>query len=128
MQPLLQQCLEAANSAKTLAKAVHGNEIAPLAVTISNGVNIELAIWALKELFGAYPGIQLKIRRGTPEMVMEALRSGEAEVAIACEIAQEWDRLDRWPLFKEPPELAVALQPSFQPRQRRRSVSQRSFR
>lgn len=113
MQPLLQQCLDAANSARALAKAVQGNEIAPLSVTISNGVNIELAIWALKELFGAYPGIQLKIRRGTPEMVVEALRSGEAEVAIACEVSDEWDRLDRWPLFKEPPELAVALDHRF---------------
>ncbi len=113
MLPLLQQCHEAAASAKTLAKAVHGNQIAPLAVTISNGVNIELAMGALKELFGAYPGIQLSIRRGTPDAVMEALRSGEAEVAIACATDEEWERLDRWPLFKESIELAVALDHRF---------------
>jgi DNA-binding transcriptional LysR family regulator len=108
MLPLLQQCYEAANSAKSLAKAVGGNQIAPLALTISNGVNVELALAALSELFRAYPGIQLRIRRGTPDVVIEALKSGDVEVAIAGTIDEEWDRLDRWPLFKEPIELVVS--------------------
>jgi DNA-binding transcriptional LysR family regulator len=108
MLPLLQQCYEAAASAKTLAKAVRGNEVAPLAVTISNSVNIELAMPAFAELFRAYPGIQLRIRRGSPQAVVEALKAGDVEVAIAGQLDEDWDRLDRWPLFAEKIELAVS--------------------
>ena len=108
MLPLLQQCFEAANSAKTLAKAVSGNEVAPLALTISNSVNIEMAMAAISELFRAYPGMQLRIRRGSPQAVVEALKAGEVEVAIAGQLDEDWDRLDRWPLFKEPIELVVS--------------------
>jgi DNA-binding transcriptional LysR family regulator len=108
MLPLLQQCYEAANSAKTLAKAVRGSEVAPLAVTISNSVNIELAMPAFAELFRAYSGIQLRIRRGSPQMVIEALKAGDVEVAIAGQLDEDWDRLDRWPLFTEEIELAVS--------------------
>jgi len=108
MVPLLQQCYTAANSAKDLAKAVQGNKIAPLGVTVSDGINIELALPAFAELFRAYPGIELKIRRGTRDVLLEALKNGDVEVAIAGTIEEEWDRLDRWPLFREPLELAVS--------------------
>jgi DNA-binding transcriptional LysR family regulator len=108
MLPLLQQCYEAANSARNLAKAVRGNEVAPLAVIISNSVNIELAMPAIAELFRAYSGIQLRIRRGSPQAVVEALKAGDVEVAIGGQLDEDWDRLDRWPLFTEDVELAVS--------------------
>lgn len=107
MQPLLQQCYDAANSAKNLAKAVRGNEVASLAVAISNSINIELAMPAFAELFRAFAGIQLRIRRGSPDDIIEALKNGDVEVAIAGLLEEHWDRLDCWPLFSEKIELAV---------------------
>ena len=109
MLPMLQQCYDAAVSAKSLAKSVRDGEIAPLNVVISNCVNIAVVARYFAELVTEYPGIELKVRREPASGVAAALKSGEADVAIAGSI-EEWDRLDGWPLFREPIELAVNSQ------------------
>ncbi|TGP23660.1 MULTISPECIES: hypothetical protein [unclassified Mesorhizobium] len=58
------------------------------------------------ELFRAYPGAHLKINRGSPAAVIDALKSGDVELAIAGPLGQASDRLDVWPLFQEAMELA----------------------
>ncbi|WP_192257278.1 LysR family transcriptional regulator [Mesorhizobium silamurunense] len=83
MLPLLQQCYDAATSAKSLAKAVQSSDVAPLNVTISNSVNIALLVSTFTELFRAYPGVHLKINRGSPTAVVDALKNGEVELAVA---------------------------------------------
>ncbi|MFD2055829.1 LysR family transcriptional regulator [Mesorhizobium calcicola] len=98
MLPLLQQCYEAANSAKSLAKAVQSSDVAPLNVTISNSVNIALLVSPFTELFRAYPGVHMKISRGSPTTVVEALKNGDVELAVAGQLGAAWDRLDTWPL------------------------------
>jgi DNA-binding transcriptional LysR family regulator len=45
--------------------------------------------------------LEIKLLRGTAGEILELLKKGDAELAIAAEIGQEWDRLDRWPLFSE---------------------------
>lgn len=106
MLPLLQQCYDAAVTAKSLAKAVQKHEVSLLTIVVSNCVNTTILAPAIKELLQALPGVQLKMSRGTPSAVMEALRSGAAEMAVAGRL-DDWERLDRWPLFREPIELAV---------------------
>lgn len=105
MLPLLQQCYDAAVSAKSLAKAVHGNEIVPMNVAVANCVNMAVLAPLFAQLARACPGVELQIRRGTGSAVAAALRNGEADVAIAGPL-DDWDRLDEWPLFREPVELA----------------------
>ncbi|TIS54159.1 MAG: LysR family transcriptional regulator [Mesorhizobium sp.] len=107
MLPLLQQCYDAASSAKSLAKAVKSSDVAPLKVAISNSINIALLISPFSELFRAYPGVHLKISRGAPMIVVEALKIGDAELAIAGPLGQAWDRICTWPLFDEEIELVV---------------------
>ncbi|MDX8511154.1 LysR family transcriptional regulator [Mesorhizobium captivum] len=107
MLPLLQQCYDAAISAKSLAKAVQSSDVAPLNVTISNSINIALLVSPFTELFRAYPGVHLKINRGSPADVVDALKDGNVELAVAGPLGQAWDRLDMWPLFQEGIELAV---------------------
>ncbi|TGR35870.1 LysR family transcriptional regulator substrate-binding protein, partial [Mesorhizobium sp. M8A.F.Ca.ET.198.01.1.1] len=89
------------------AKAVQSSDVAPLNVTISNSINIALLVSPFTELFRAYPGAHLKISRGSPAAVVDALKSGDVELAIAGPLGQAWDRLDVWPLFREEIELAV---------------------
>jgi DNA-binding transcriptional LysR family regulator len=60
----------------------------------------------LAELARALPGAELKVRRGASTGVLEALQSGEADIAVAGPL-EAWDRLDVWPLFREQVELAV---------------------
>jgi DNA-binding transcriptional LysR family regulator len=106
MLPVLQQCYDAAVSAKTLAKAVNDSDAAPMNVAVSNCVNMAVLARFFTEMIRAYPGVELRIQRGTSSSVLDALKNGEADIAIAGPL-EPWERLDGWPLFREPVELAV---------------------
>jgi len=108
--PLMQQCYDAAVSAKTLASAMKKNEIAPLSIAMSQTINIALFMPQLNELSRAFPGIQLKIRRGGPDEIDRLLKDGEAELAVAGPLPEAWDRLDSWPVYEERFDLLVSRQ------------------
>jgi DNA-binding transcriptional LysR family regulator len=101
MQPLMQQCLDSAVSAKSLATSLRNGEIAPLAIALSRTVNIALIVPQLTELTASFKGLELKFRRGNGEQIAEFLKKGEAELAIAGPIDAAWSRLDAWPLMIE---------------------------
>ena len=61
----------------------------------------------MRELFGAYPGAELKIRRGSGDAIGDMLKNGEVELALAGPLGETWARLDRWPLFGEPMSVVV---------------------
>lgn len=109
MLPLMQQCYDSAVAAKTLARAVKGNEVAPLNFAVSNSVNLELLMPPIAEMFRAFPGIQLKILRGTIAGVVDLLKDGKADLAVAGPLGDVWDRLDAWPIVVESFELAIPL-------------------
>jgi DNA-binding transcriptional LysR family regulator len=109
MLPMLQQCYESAHAAQSLARAVKTREVAPLSLAVSRTMNIEVFIPVLSELFRAYPGVELKIKRLATREVGQLLRAGDVELALAGPIADEWERTERWPLFDEPFEVAASL-------------------
>jgi DNA-binding transcriptional LysR family regulator len=120
MLPLMQQCYESAVTAKALASALKSGAVAPLSVALSLAVNIGILVPFLTELVRVFPGLELRFARGSGPEVAELLKKGEAEVAIAGSLGESWDRLDAWPLFAEPYQLAVGKR---HPLARRRSVS-----
>ena len=75
MLPLMQQCYDAATSAQSLARAVKSSEVAPLALGVTIAVNISTFMPTIGELFRAYPGLQLKIRRGDGREISRAVRA-----------------------------------------------------
>jgi DNA-binding transcriptional LysR family regulator len=101
MLPLLQQCYDAAQGVKQLAHQIRRGEVASLRLALSNTIDITLLIPFLAELTRAFPGLELKFSRGTGEMAAEALKKGEADLAVAGMLSQSWDRFDVWPLFSE---------------------------
>jgi len=107
MLPLMQQCYDAAMSARSLAKAVKSNEVAPLSVAVSLTVNMATFVGPLSQMFAAYPGAQLKIRRGNATELGAMLKDGDAELVLAGPLADSWERLDVWNLFDEPYGLLV---------------------
>lgn len=107
MLPLLTQCYDSAAAAKQLAVSYKKGACAPLCLALSHTVNLTLLIKPLTELVKAFPGLELKFSRGTSGEVDQQLRHGDAEVAIACPLADPWERLDSWVLFTERFELAV---------------------
>jgi DNA-binding transcriptional LysR family regulator len=107
MLPFMQQCFEAASSAQALARAVKSNDVAPLNLALSCSINMAAVMQPVSELFRAYPGIQLKIRRGAAAAIGDMLKNGEVALAIAGPLEQSWERLDRWTIFVEPMSVTV---------------------
>lgn len=108
MLPLMQQCYESAQSARSLARAVKNGETTLLSIAISRTVNVALLAGRLAELCRVYPGVQLRVNRSSAQEAAESLKKGEAELAIAGPLGEVWERLDKWSLFSEPFELIVS--------------------
>ena len=107
MLPLLTQCFDSANAAKQLATSYKKGKCAPLRVGLSHTINMQIVIQPLSELVRAFPGLELKFFRGTAGEVGAELKSGAIEVALACPLPEDWERLESWDLFTERFELAA---------------------
>jgi len=108
MLPLLKQCYDSAIGARTLASSMKSGEVGALRLALSRSISMELMTPFLHELTRVFKGLQLRLLRGTAAEVLELLKKGEAEFAIAADLGEEWERLDRWPLFTEGFELIVS--------------------
>ena len=101
MLPFLRQSYEGALAAKEQAASYGAAEYAPLRLGLSLTVDLEVVAPMLSELARGYPGLQLHLIRASAEVVLEGLKAGEIELALAADNPAEWDRFDRWPLFEE---------------------------
>ena len=102
MYPLLKQCYDSAQSARALAAMINDGEVGSLKVAVSTSIELSLILKEVNELRRSFNEIELKILRGTGPQLVEYLKSGEAELAVAASIGAAWDRLDAWTLFDEP--------------------------
>lgn len=100
MKPLLQQCYDSAIAAKQVASKLKKGEVSALSIAVSWSLDIDLLLAPLAELVKAFPGIQLRLRRGVAAEIATMLKNGEVELAIGGPLEQ-WDRLDAWPMFTE---------------------------
>ena len=107
MLPLLKQCYESALGARSLASAIKGGEVGALRLVLSRTVGLDLLTRYFSELTRLFAGLEMKLLRGTAADVVELLKSGDAELAIAGTIDETWERLDKWPLFTERFQLLV---------------------
>lgn len=107
MLPLLQRCYDSALNAKELARSIGSEDVAPLSVGISNSVGIDRFLPSMSEVFRSFSGLQLRILRGGKDQIVAYLKDGEADIAIAGPLQDEWERLDHWDLFGEGFELIV---------------------
>jgi DNA-binding transcriptional LysR family regulator len=56
-----------------------------------------------------FPNLELRFLRGTVPEVSEALKKGEATLAIAGSLGETWERLDAWPLLTEESRMVAAI-------------------
>jgi DNA-binding transcriptional LysR family regulator len=101
MFPLLKQCYDSAQSARALAAMINDGAVGVLKIAVSSSIELNLILNEVNELRKNFSEIELKILRGTGPQLVEYLKAGEAEIAIAAAIGAAWDRLDTWPLFDE---------------------------
>jgi DNA-binding transcriptional LysR family regulator len=108
MLPLMQQCYDSAQSAKQMATSIKKGVVAPLSIGLSSAVSISLLVPILTELVRVFPGLEIRFSRGASVEIAERLKKGDVEVAVSGPFADNWDRLESWPLFTEPYKLAVS--------------------
>jgi DNA-binding transcriptional LysR family regulator len=72
-----------------------------LKLALSQTVDLSLLVPPLTELTRSFPGLELKFLRGTGEAVLQHLKAGDCDVAVAGRLGEDWDRLDSWLLFAE---------------------------
>lgn len=113
MLPLMTQCYDSAISAKSLATSIKTGDIQPLRLALSRTIGIMPLVPHLTELTRNFKGLELKFQRGDAAQVLEALKKGEAELAIAGPLPENWERFDAWPLFTENYMVAVSKQHRF---------------
>jgi DNA-binding transcriptional LysR family regulator len=101
MLPLLKQCYDSATSARELALSMKKGDVASLKLALSHTFDINLLLPHLNEVRQRFERLECKLLRGTAAEVVELLKSGEAELGIASDVGESWDRLDHWPLFTE---------------------------
>lgn len=110
MQPLLQQCYDSALTAKTLAAKVKRGEVPNLSLAVSRTLDLELIMAPLAEMHRAFPGLQLKLRRGTGAQIAALLKNGDVDLALGGPMGETWDRLEAWPMFTETFDLVVGAE------------------
>jgi DNA-binding transcriptional LysR family regulator len=101
MHPLLKQCYEAAAGARSLATAFKSGEVGALKIALTHAVDLSLLIPFLNQIKRQFNRLELIFLRGDSREVAEMLKKGEAELGIAAELDESWERLDSWPLFRE---------------------------
>ena len=107
MHPLLKQCYDAASGARTLAPSFKGGEVGALRIALTHSIDLSLLIPHLDQIKRQFNRLEFRFLRGNAREVGEYLKKGEAELGIAAEIGEDWDRLDTWPLFTENFQLVV---------------------
>jgi len=108
MTPFLQQCFDSAAAAKTLASSLEKGMVSPLTLAISRSLSLSLIVSQLTELSRAFDGLELRLLRGASGDIIEHLKKGEADIALAGPLGESWDRLESWPLFSERVHVAVS--------------------
>jgi DNA-binding transcriptional LysR family regulator len=108
MHPLLRQCYEAATGARQLASSFKSGEVGALRIALTHSIDLSLLIPHLDQIKRQFNRLEFRFLRGDARAVGEFLKKGEAELGIAAEIGEDWDRLDTWPLFTENFQLVVS--------------------
>lgn len=106
--PMLRQCYETAVSAKSVAASMGNGDVVPLSLALSHTIGLEPFKPMLQELSRIFPGLQLQLLRGSRNEVVEYLKCGAAEVAIAGPLGEVWPRLDAFPMFDQPCEVGAS--------------------
>jgi len=79
-----------------------------LRIALTHAVDLSLLIPLLNQIKRQFNRLELRFLRGSSREVAELLKKGEAELGIAAELDESWERLDSWPLFTEDFQLVLS--------------------
>ena len=99
MLPHLERTLEAAQTAKALARNIGKAEVAPLALGVAGSIETATLDAVLADLGRSLPGFDLTVTSGTSAELLEQALAGELDLLIAEAPDDAPERLESWPLF-----------------------------
>ena len=99
--PLIKQIYDSALGARSLAASIKTGELGSLRLALSHTIEFDLLIPRVKELKRLFARLELMLLRGTTTEVLDLLKNAAAELALASDLAEQWERLDCWPLLNE---------------------------
>ena len=97
--PHLQQIYEASEAATSLATSIGRAEVTPLVIGVANGLSSPLLDEILGSLSVALPGLEIDLRAGTSEHLIEASLKGGIDLLLIVQVDHVPDRIEIWPLF-----------------------------
>lgn len=100
MLPLMAQCIENANQASRLAKAIRSSKVVSLSLALRDGIPLEPFVPHLLELSKAFPEFDFKIKRGAPADLEGELKEGKVEIMLGPKPDNPWERFEHWPLYR----------------------------
>lgn len=101
MLPHLERTFEAAQTAKSLAKGIGKQLVAPLNLGIAAGLSQGQLCDAIGDVARSVPGLKLSIANGDSALLLQSLMKGDLDLVITAEPRQMHERLDVIALFSE---------------------------
>src|SRR5712675_108478 len=86
MHPLMKQIYDSALGARSLASSIKTGELGSLRFALSHTVELDLLIPHINELKGLFARLELKVLRGSAAELLELLKNGEVELALAPDL------------------------------------------
>lgn len=113
MKPHLEQVWHMTQAAKSLADDVLGLKKATLRLGVMCTITPEVIVGMLRAMKAHYPRIQIDILDDTAPNLLQRLRKGDLEVAIACMEGHSVEKLHAMPIYKEQMNIVVASNHPF---------------
>jgi LysR family hydrogen peroxide-inducible transcriptional activator len=102
MLPHLEAAHAAAEAAAAQAAAFRRRESAPLSLGLGSTLSIHMLTPVLRELQERIDGFELSLTEGGSDDLFERMLNGQLDAAIVVEPEKIPERLNRWPLFRDP--------------------------
>ena len=102
MLPLLKQCFDSAIGARELATSMKSGNVGALRLALSRiDRHYRSSFRSCSNCSSISADLNSSCCAARALEIAEFLKKGDAELAIAAGIGDDWERLDRWPLFTE---------------------------
>jgi DNA-binding transcriptional LysR family regulator len=99
--PMAERTLAAADAVRRYARDFQCKDIAPLKIGLAPCVSATLVMQPLSETVRVIPGLQVELLEVPADDLPELLLEGKVNAALAGDIANLPDRINRWQLFEE---------------------------
>ena len=98
---MLARTLASAETARRRAKEFQRKEVAPLKIGLVPSISASLVLDLIAEIAKFVPGLQVELREGAAEKLVDLLLEGEINAAMVGDVQDIPARIDDWLLFEE---------------------------